>query len=161
MDITEKLVSINNFSGKRYRRRRKTVPFKRNLIFGGYHDRRSALNSILKYRQFAAKVTVKRIFRGNADLQGHMVVVAGLGNLNLCVSRPRIGDTRIFFVENLRFKDYKFGEIAVSHFHLRSSLLRPTLSNLKVLGRLDKNPRNTGKNKIDDTNRHSSVDYMY
>jgi hypothetical protein len=44
---------------------------------------------------YAAKVTVKRVFRGEGrNLEGREVVVEGLGNRKICVSRPKIGDTR-------------------------------------------------------------------
>ena len=103
-------------------------------------------NSILKRRRYAAKVMVKRVFRGDKDVQGRNVVVEGLGNLNFCVSRPRLQDTRIFLVTNLRFEDYTLGESTIPHFRLRSSLLRPTLANLKVLWSLDQLYKNAGKN---------------
>ena len=89
---------------------------------------------------------IKRVFRGDKDFQSSNVVVEGLGNMNLCVSRPRLQDTRIFFVSNLTFEEYQFGESTIPHFRLRSSLLRPTLANLKVLWKLDKHPENPGKN---------------
>ena len=47
-------------------------------------------------RQYAARVVVKRVFKGGGgDLRGGgRVVVDGLGNPNICVSRPRLGDAR-------------------------------------------------------------------
>ena len=46
-------------------------------------------------RQYAARVVVKRVFQGDRGLRGGSVIVEGLGNPNICVSRPRLGDARI------------------------------------------------------------------
>ena len=88
---------------------------------------------------------IKRIFRGNKNLQGTSVTVEGLGNKNFCVSRPRLQDTRIFFVSNLKIKDYKLDKLTIRHFRLRSSLLRPTRDNIQILSGLNKQSPNTGK----------------
>ena len=47
-----------------------------------------------RYRLYAARVAVKRVFRGDRGLRGRSVVVGGLGNPKICVSRPRLGDAR-------------------------------------------------------------------
>ena len=47
------------------------------------------------HRLYAARVAVKRVFRGDRGLRGRSVVVGGLGNPKICVSRPRLGDARI------------------------------------------------------------------
>ena len=45
--------------------------------------------------QYAARVVVKRVFKGGGGLRsGSRVVIDGLGNPNICVSRPRLGDAR-------------------------------------------------------------------
>ena len=87
------------------------------------------------------------MFRGNQDLQGSNVIVEGLGNRNFCVSRPRLKDTRIFFVNNKSADAYRFGESNIQHFRLRSSLLRPTIENHDILSGLNKYTRNIGKHK--------------
>ena len=46
-------------------------------------------------RLYAARVAVKRVFKGGRGLRGRSVVVGGLGNPKICVSRPRLGDARI------------------------------------------------------------------
>ena len=83
-----------------------------------------------KRRTFGAKVKIKRVYRGNQDLQGQTVVVDGLGNPNICVSRPKPKDTKVFFVDSTARKH---------RFRLRSSLLRLTLSNLKALWLIARN----------------------
>ena len=45
-------------------------------------------------RLYAARVAVKRVFKGGRGLRGRSVVVGGLGNPKICVSRPRLGDAR-------------------------------------------------------------------
>ena len=91
---------------------------------------------------------VKRVFRGDHDLQGTNVIVEGLGNLNFCVSRPRLQDTRVFFVNNIEVKDFRFGSPTIDHFRLRSSLLRPTTKNIQILSDLEYRHRNKGKTNV-------------
>ena len=53
-------------------------------------------------RQYAARVVVKRVFKGDhRGLRGRSVIVEGLGNPKICVSRPRLGDARISFADGL------------------------------------------------------------
>ena len=88
---------------------------------------------------------VKRVFRGNKDLGGMLVMVEGLGNPNFCVSRPRLHDTRVFFVNNMKTKEFRFGSPTIEHFRLRSSLLRPTAQNIKTLSKLANQFQDKGK----------------
>ena len=80
-----------------------------------------------KRTTWAAKVVVKRVFdigqRADAFHVGQEVIVEGLGNPKICVSRPTIGDTRIFFVDN----------VDIDIVRLRSSLLRISPRNLRRL----------------------------
>ena len=83
---------------------------------------------------YAAKIIVKRMFRGDKDrFKAEAVIVEGLGNPKICVSRPKIGDTRIFFADQIDFEDFKFPAENLTHFRLRSSILRLTLENLQFL----------------------------
>ena len=83
---------------------------------------------------YASKVMVKRVFRGDKDrFEARSVIVEGLGNPKICVSRPKIGDTRIFFVDEIDFEEFNFPSENLTHFRLRSSILRLTLENLRFL----------------------------
>ena len=87
---------------------------------------------------YSAKVEIKRIFRGPEGIHRHKVIVENLGNPRICISNPKVGDTRIFFTDSIKRSDQKIAKkySKVPHFHLRSSLLRLTLGNLKALWRL-------------------------
>jgi hypothetical protein len=53
---------------------------------------------------YAAKITVKRVFRGERDrFKAGSVVIEGFGNPKICVSRPKIGDTRNHTIQNTPF----------------------------------------------------------
>ena len=112
---------------------------KAETIFSGtvmsfFISRDSTMQNV-KPKVFAARVKVKRVFRGQKSLQGKFVVVEGLGNPRICISRPRLGDTRIFFVnESRHFLMRKYGNLKT--MRLRSSLLRLTLPNLRILWKL-------------------------
>lgn len=105
---------------------------------GKYRDRNAG-----RPRIFGAKVIVKRVFRGDKDrLQGKEVIVEGLGNPKICVSRPRLGDTRLFFTDPLGRAEFAFpGSGIAEHVRLKSSLLRLTLPNLKVLWKMERGSR--------------------
>ena len=51
---------------------------------------------------FAGKVKVRRVFRGDNGLEGRMVMVEGFGSKDFCLSSPRLGDTKLFFVQNIK-----------------------------------------------------------
>jgi hypothetical protein len=87
---------------------------------------------------FAAKIAIKRVFRGFSGLQSQEVIVENLGNPRICLSTPKIGDTRLFFTDQLILEDFHFPGDKMPHFKLRSSLLRLTLPNLRVLWKLKK-----------------------
>ena len=98
-----------------------------------------ASNSLLKRRQYSATVLIKNVFRGNKKLQNQNVIIEGLGNKKFCVSRPRLKDTRIFLVNGLEKLQYQLHVSSLRRFRLKSSLLRPTKENIKVLSSLGKN----------------------
>jgi len=83
---------------------------------------------------YAARISVKRVFRGDKDrFKSGSIILEGLGNPKICVSRPKIGDTRIFFADPIEFEEFNFPAENRTHFRLRSSILRLTLENLKFL----------------------------
>ena len=94
------------------------------------------------YGTFGARVEVKRVFRGRSDLGGQIVLVGNFGNPKICVSRAKIGDTRIFFTDQVQQHHSEANSSAQSkslnRVKLRSSLLRLTLPNLKILWNLEK-----------------------
>ena len=97
-----------------------------------------ASNSLLKRRQYSATVLVKNVFRGNEKLQNQNVIIEGLGNKKFCVSRPRLKDTRVFLLNSVKARLYTKRVSSLHHFRLRSSLLRPTKENIKILSNLGK-----------------------
>ena len=92
----------------------------------------------LQSKIFAAKVEIRRVFRGPKQLQNKIVIVENLGNPKICMANPKVKDTRIFFANSLKLDRQNFlsDDPKMPHFHLKSSLLRLTLSNLKVLWKL-------------------------
>ena len=81
--------------------------------------------------------------------QGRTVLLEGLGSRQFCVSTPRLGDTKIFLVDQI-VGDHNRGRnsLSVPKLRLRSSILKVNLRNLKVLWRLEEN----------ETNRPSTLD---
>ena len=102
---------------------------------------------------YAARISVKRVFRGDRDrFKSGAIILEGLGNPKICVSRPKIGDTRIFFADPIEFDDFNFPSENLTHFRLRSSILRLTLENLRFLWNDEKlwgsnQSLNSGRNK--------------
>ena len=120
------LTNVNNRNRNRWIRRSNS-----------YDDHAS--NSLLKRRQYSATVLVKNVFRGNKKLQNQNVIIEGLGNMKFCVSRPRLKDTRVFLVNSLEKLQYQLHVSSLRRFRLKSSLLRPTKENIKILSSLGKN----------------------
>ena len=77
--------------------------------------------------------------------QGRTVLLEGLGSRQFCVSTPRLGDTKIFLVDQI-VGDHNRGRnsLSVPKLRLRSSILKVNLRNLKVLWRLEENETNGG-----------------
>ena len=75
--------------------------------------------------------------------QGRTVLLEGLGSRQFCVSTPRLGDTKIFLVDQI-VGDHNRGRnsLSVPKLRLRSSILKVNLRNLKVLWRLEENEAN-------------------
>ena len=83
---------------------------------------------------FAGKVKVKRVFRGDKGLEGRMVMVEGFGSKHVCLSTPRLGDTKLFFLKSGRLRH---SHVRVKTFKLYSSILKVNLQNLKALWKLE------------------------
>ena len=83
-------------------------------------------------------------------VQGRTVLLEGLGSRQFCVSTPRLGDTKIFLVDQIVKSDQNRGRnsLSVPKLRLRSSILKVNLRNLKVLWRLEENETN-GRSIVD------------
>ncbi|XP_023334990.1 agrin [Eurytemora carolleeae] len=100
---------------------------------------------------FSGKLKVRKVFQGGGAekqaeerrtgvssredndgvfLEGRSIIVEGLGDPDICVSTPRLGDTKLFFLDLV--------DPAVPRYKLHSSILRLSLKNLKVLWNLEK-----------------------
>ena len=77
---------------------------------------------------------ISRILSPHSTIQGRTVLLEGLGSSQFCVSTPRLGDTKIFLVDQVQ--DDK-SRLSVPKLRLRSSILKVNLRNLKVLWRLE------------------------
>ena len=85
---------------------------------------------------FSGKVKVKRVFRGERVLEGRMVMVEGFGSKHVCLSTPRLGDTKLFFLKSMRLR-HTHTHRRVKTFKLYSSILKINLNNLKALWKLE------------------------
>ena len=94
---------------------------------------------------FAGKVKVKRVFRGDRGLEGRMVMVEGFGSKHICLSTPRLGDTKLFFLKSGRFKH---SHVRVKTFKLYSSILKVNLQNLKALWKLEAKDKEAGSKTL-------------
>ena len=80
---------------------------------------------------FAGKVQVRRVMKGAKELEGRMVMVEGFGSRGICLSSPRLGDTKLFFLKRVRKRHG--GYPPSTRFKLSHNILKLTLKNLKVL----------------------------
>ena len=80
---------------------------------------------------FAGKVEVRRVFKGKKGLEGRMVMVEGFGSRSICLSSPRLGDTKIFFLQTVRQR-HSGHRLKLTH-----NILKLNLKNLKVLWKLE------------------------
>ena len=85
---------------------------------------------------FAGKVQVRRVFRGKKGLEGKMVIVEGFGSSVFCLSSPRLGDTKIFFLQSRSLRHNRLP--TKNLFKLAHNILKLSLKNLKVLWKLEK-----------------------
>ena len=86
-------------------------------------------------RPFAGKVKVRRVFKWDKGLEGRMVMVEGLGSKTICLSSPRLGDTKLFFMQTSKLRQNIYPR--VYKFKLRDNILKLNLKNLKVLWKLE------------------------
>ena len=84
---------------------------------------------------FAGKVKVRRVFRGVKGLEGRMVMIEGFGSKNICLSTPRLGDTKLFFLKNI--KPRQIIHPRVYKFKLDDNILKLNLRNLKTMWKLE------------------------
>ena len=94
---------------------------------------------------FAGKVKVRRVFRGDEGLVGRMVMVEGFGSKNICLSIARLGDTKLFFLEDKRVRQNTQSRVKTKRFKLYSSILKVNLRNLKALWKIE-SKKTKGKN---------------
>ena len=80
---------------------------------------------------FAGKVQVRRVFKGKKGLEGRLVMVEGFGSRAICLSSPRLGDTKIFFLQTVRQRH------SGHRLKLSNNILKLNLKNLKVLWKLE------------------------
>ena len=80
------------------------------------------------------KIKIRRVFKGDASLEGRLVLVQGFGDRNICLSNPRLGDTKLFFLKMGKTSQDTFGQ--VFRFTLNDNILKINLRNLKTLTKL-------------------------
>ena len=77
------------------------------------------------------KIKIKRVFKGDRGLEGRLVVVEGFGNRNICLSNPRLGDTKLFFLKMGKMRQDISGQAL--KFGLNDNILKINSRNLKTL----------------------------
>ena len=80
------------------------------------------------------KIKIKRVFKGDRGLEGRLVVVEGFGNTNICLSNPRLGDTKLFFLKMDKMRQDLFGQAL--KFRLNDNILKINSRNQKTLIKL-------------------------
>ena len=83
---------------------------------------------------FAGKVTVKRVFKGDKILEQRVVMIEGFGNRNICLSSPKLGETKIFFLKKVKLEFPKYTKYKLK---LSDNILKTSLKNLKVLWKIE------------------------
>ena len=80
------------------------------------------------------KIKIKRVFKGDRGLEGRLVVVEGFGSKNICLSNPRLGDTKLFFLKMGKMRQDISGQAL--KFRLNDNILKINSRNLKTLIKL-------------------------
>ena len=80
------------------------------------------------------KIKIKRVFKGDRGLEGRLVVVEGFGTKNICLSNPRLGDTKLFFLQMGKMRQDISGQAL--KFRLNDNILKINSRNLKTLIKL-------------------------
>ena len=82
------------------------------------------------------RVRVGRVFRGDPGLEGRTVVVQGFGSEAICLSNPRLGDTKLFFLKHgktRRGASSSSSSGRALRFQLNDNILKINSRNLKLL----------------------------
>ena len=61
-------------------------------------------------------------------------MVEGFGNKNICLSNPRLGDTKLFFLKMGKMRQDRSGQVL--KFKLNDNILKINLRNQKLLTKL-------------------------
>ena len=84
-----------------------------------------------KGKPFAGKLRVRRVFKGSANLEGKQIIVDGLGSPEICSAVPKLGETKVFFLEE------NYSAPHGRNFKLQSDIYILNLKNLKFLWKLE------------------------
>ena len=81
------------------------------------------------------RVRVGRVFRGDPGLEGRTVVVQGFGSEDICLSNPRLGDTKLFFLKQGKTRRGAGSSSSgrALRFQLNDNILKINSRNLKLL----------------------------
>jgi len=82
------------------------------------------------------RIRVRKVFKGDKGLEGRLVVVEGFGSKNICLSNPRLGDTKLFFLKMGKMRQDRDRSGQVIKFKLHDNILKINLQNLKTLSKL-------------------------
>ena len=133
---------------------------------GGFLGR----ESFSEFATYSVRLRVRKVYLGNPAIENQEVVVSGLNDPTLCQSGVRLGDTKIFLLEQagrqqaegIRNESSKgerrprsAGWIPV--FRLHSSIISINLKRLKVLWKLDNNQRRVNSLHTCPACRHGAV----
>ena len=80
----------------------------------------------------AGKIKIRRVFKGDQSLEGRLVIVQGFGDSDICLSNPRLGDTKLFFLSESGARSGQH----VFRFTLNDNILKINMRNLKTLIKL-------------------------
>jgi len=133
---------------------------------GGFLGR----ESFSEFATYSVRLRVRKVYLGNPAIENKEVVVSGLNDPTLCQSGVRLGDTKIFLLEqagrqqaqgirnesaNSERRPRSAGWIPV--FRLHSSIISINLKRLKVLWKLDNNQKRVKSLHACPACRHGAV----
>ena len=133
---------------------------------GGFLGR----ESFSEFATYSVRLRVRKVYLGNPAIENKEVVVSGLNDPTLCQSGVRLGDTKIFLLEqagrqqaqgirnettNSERRPRSAGWIPV--FRLHSSIISINLKRLKVLWKLDNNQKRVKSVHTCPACRHGAV----
>lgn len=79
------------------------------------------------------RIKIRRVFKGDKSMEGRLVLVEGFGNKNICLSNPRLGDTKLFFLKMGKMRQERSGQVL--RFKLNDNILKINSRNLKTLSK--------------------------